>query len=117
MFEPLVERASTPDHYHLRFVLPGIPESDLEIQTLEDRVIVRGRRRRPPQFRGPNEAASRIRYGRFIAEAGVPESVDASSAELRLHDGVLDVRIPRNAQPLMSALPVLTARPLAAVAV
>lgn len=112
-----MERASTPDHYHLRFVLPGIPESDLTVQTFDDRVIVQGRRRRPPQLQGANESASKIRYGSFITEAAVPESVDGTAAEMRLHDGVLDVRIPRNAQPLVSALPVLTARPLAAVAV
>jgi len=92
---PPVEVFETAKEYWVRIDLPGVTKDDLSVKAHGNVLRLEGER---PFRRVETDCEYLIMeraYGRFVKEIPLTETADAASAEARLTDGVLEVRIPR----------------------
>jgi HSP20 family protein len=92
---PAMDLVETEQHFVLRADLPGLTESDVNIE-LEDNVLtVSGER--ASEKREEREGYYRIERasGRFARSLTLPDGVDAESIEASFSNGVLEVRVPK----------------------
>ena len=95
---PAMDVVETDDHFVLRADLPGLNESDVNIE-LEDNVLtISGERKVEHEQR--NEGYYRVERasGAFVRSLTLPEGVDAQGIQANFDSGVLEVRIPKPEQ-------------------
>ena len=95
-FDPSIDVHASDDEVVLVCDVPGVKQDDLEV-TLENHVLtIKGTRR----FDGKeNEQVMLGRaYGSFNRSYTLPEYVDDDNLTARLADGVLTIRIPKQAK-------------------
>ena len=93
---PPVDLHETADRYVLTAELPGLSREDVDIQVLEGKLYLRGRR---PAGTESCEQYQRVErgHGQFSRTFALPEAVDVESIEADLKDGVLTIVIPKAA--------------------
>jgi HSP20 family protein len=91
-FTPAVESAFTDDELMLRVILPGVAEQDVKVTVQNGRLVIQGERKLPEGW-GEN-ASTKLAYGKFYAEIPLPNGLDLDRVNCRLHEGVLDLRLP-----------------------
>src|ERR671939_518856 len=95
---PAMDLVETDDHFVLRADLPGMSESDVNIE-VEDRVLtISGERK--AEHETSKEGYHRVEraFGSFSRALTLPEGVDPESVEASFDRGVLEVRIPKPEQ-------------------
>lgn len=105
-FSPPVETGWTDDYLNIRFVIPGVTEKDLELSIQGNQLVIRGQRRPPENFGREDATWFAIPYGRFERVVDLPSGLDLDNLQARLHDGVLDVRIPLAAEVKPKRIPI-----------
>jgi HSP20 family protein len=96
---PAMDLVETEGHFVLRADLPGLTESDVNIE-VEDRVLtISGERK--SEHEATKEGYHRVEraFGTFSRSLTLPEGIDAESVEANFDRGVLEVRIPKPEQP------------------
>src|SRR3954465_8601888 len=96
---PAMDLVETGDHFVLRADLPGLSESDVNIE-VEDRVLtVSGERK--AEHETTKEGFHRVEraFGSFSRSLTLPEGINAEAVEASFDRGVLEVRIPKPEQP------------------
>src|SRR3954454_622398 len=94
-----MDLVETTDRFVLRADLPGLSESDVNIE-VEDRVLtISGERK--SEHETTKEGYHRVEraFGTFSRSLTLPEGIDAESVEASFDRGVLEVRIPKPEQP------------------
>jgi HSP20 family protein len=96
MWSPSVDIAETQNEIVLRAEIPGIPQSDIDIELTGDTLTLRGERKRENEERKDQFVCVESSYGRFQRSftIGVPVDNDRVTASYR--DGVLEVRLPKS---------------------
>jgi HSP20 family protein len=95
---PAMDVVETEDHFVLRADLPGLSESDVNIE-LEDNVLtIAGERKSEHQHRGEGYYRVERAFGSFSRSLTLPEGVDADAVQASFDHGVLEVRIPKPEQ-------------------
>ncbi len=94
-FNPAFEVKESRDGYLFRADVPGVKESDLEINLHGAKLHISGRR-----VRDHHEAHDTVHtwergYGTFQRVFTLPTGVDVDQAKAELTEGVLTVRVPR----------------------
>ncbi len=92
VFAPAVESAHTDDELMLRVILPGVAEQDVKVTVQNGRLVIEGERKAPEGW-GDN-ALTKMAYGKFYGEIPLPNGLDLDKVNCRLHEGVLDIRLP-----------------------
>jgi HSP20 family protein len=92
VFTPAVESAYTDDELMLRVILPGVSEQDVKVTVQNGRLVIEGVRKAPEGW-GEN-ALTKMAYGKLYAEIPLPNGLDLDKVNCRLHEGVLDIRLP-----------------------
>ncbi|MGA7119952.1 MAG: Hsp20/alpha crystallin family protein [Polyangiaceae bacterium] len=103
-FDPSIDVHASDDEVVLLCDVPGIKQDDLEV-TLENHVLsIKGTRK----FEGKeNEQVMLGRaYGSFNRSYTLPEYVDDDNLTARLADGVLTIRIPKQAKAKPKKIPI-----------
>jgi HSP20 family protein len=86
-------------HLVVKAELPGVKNEDIKV-TLRDRgLIVEGERKTEHEVKEEDYYRSERAYGRFYRYLPLDFEVDANKVKATCKDGVLEVRIPRPAQP------------------
>lgn len=99
--EPTVSRWTPPldawvdgDRFVLQAFLAGVDPKSVELTATGNRLTIKGARER----RTPKDARGftfrEVVYGPFERTLELPEGTDASKAEARFENGVLEVRLP-----------------------
>jgi HSP20 family protein len=92
---PAMDLLETEEHFVLRADLPGMTESDVNIE-LEDNVLtVSGERQ--AEHEDKREGFYRVEraFGTFSRSLTLPKGIDGESVRAAFHNGVLEVRIPK----------------------
>jgi HSP20 family protein len=95
---PAMDLVETDDHFVLRADLPGMSESDVNIE-VEDRVLtISGERK--AEHETTKEGYHRVEraFGSFSRSLSLPDGVDPESVQASFDRGVLEVRIPKPEQ-------------------
>src|SRR3954464_14212231 len=92
---PAMDLVETGDHFVLRADLPGMSESDVNIE-VEDRVLTISGERKAEQTEN-KDGYHRVEraFGAFSRSLTLPEGVDAESVSASFDRGVLEVHIPK----------------------
>ena len=97
----------TDTAYTLRFVIPGIERNAFELLFQGNRLILRGERRQPDQFR-TGEFEFAMQYGRFENVIELPQGLNLKRMDASFHHGLLDVQIPAMDEMKACAVPIST---------
>ena len=95
---PAMDLLETDEHFVLRADLPGMTESDVNIE-LEDNILtVSGERK--AEHEENREGFYRVEraFGSFSRSLTLPRGIDAESVSASFDKGVLEVRIPKPEQ-------------------
>ena len=98
-FVPALDFADRGEHYEIRADLPGIRPEDVEIRVDQDRLCIRGERTAESESKDDAARYQRLErvFGRFERILRLPADSDAEQIEASGRDGVLRVRIGKQA--------------------
>jgi HSP20 family protein len=108
---PAMDVAETDDHYVLRADLPGLSESDVNVE-LEDNVLtISGKRSIEHEETKNGYHRVERSYGSFTRSVALPEGVDADGIQANFDKGVLEVKVakPEQIKPRKVAITVSSA--------
>lgn len=105
-FTPPVETGWTDEYLNLRFILPAVTEKDFTVSIQGSQLRLRGERKPPENFGREDAVWHAIPYGKFERIVDLPNGLNLDAVEARLHDGVLDVRIPLAAEVRPRRIPI-----------
>ena len=95
---PAMDLLETDDHFVLRADLPGMTESDVNIE-LEDNVLtVSGERKAEHEEKREGFYRVERAFGTFSRSLTLPKGVDADAVTAGFENGVLEVRVPKPEQ-------------------
>ena len=95
---PAMDLVETDDHFVLRADLPGMTESDVNIE-LEDNVLtVAGERKAEHESKGEGFYRVERAFGSFSRSLTLPKGIDPEAVTAGFENGVLEVRVPKPEQ-------------------
>ena len=105
-FTPAVETDWTEDHFNLRLIVPGVTENDLKVTVQGNQLYIQGERKEPKEWSKSDCSFTELTYGKFERLIRLPDGLELEKLEARLHDGVLDIRIPVAAAMKPKVIPI-----------
>jgi HSP20 family protein len=98
----LLETAWTPsiDVYHedgklvVKADLPGLSKEDIDVSVVDNRLTIKGERKKETEVKEENYHRIERLYGTFERAFELPATVDAGKIEAAYKDGVLEVTLP-----------------------
>jgi HSP20 family protein len=91
-FSPVLETGWDDNMLHLRAVLPGVRQNDVNVSLQGNQLVISGERKAPQGF--TNNAYTQLIYGKFSTSVTLPNGLEVEKVNCQLHDGVLDISIP-----------------------
>jgi HSP20 family protein len=91
-FAPVLESAWTDHSLHVRAIVPGVSDKDVNVNVQGNQLVIEGERSKPEAF--GNNAWTQLAYGKFYTAVTLPNGLNLEKVSCRLHDGVLDLEIP-----------------------
>jgi HSP20 family protein len=96
---PAMDLAEEGDRFVLRADLPGVREQDVKVELHENVLTVSGERRAEREERGEGYHRVERASGSFSRSLVLPDGVDPQGIRARIEHGVLEVSVPKPAQP------------------
>lgn len=93
---PTMEMVETETGYQVRFDLPGIDPSDIELELADGILKLSGERRAETETKDSGYLINERSYGSFSRQATLPPDIDPESLTAHLQDGVLRVDVKRS---------------------
>jgi HSP20 family protein len=106
---PPMDVCETQTDLHILVELPGISQSQIQIEIVEGVLTIRGERRPDPAFRQDQLIRMERRYGPFSRTLNLPSIVDAEGVRAAYRNGVLEVRLPKRGEATPRIISVETA--------
>lgn len=94
-FIPPTEILSTDKSYILRLEIPGVLESDVEIEVKEDQLVVTGERKAKKISENEEYFRSERIYGKFTRAFSLPKNLKTEAIEAHYENGVLEIFLPK----------------------
>jgi HSP20 family protein len=95
---PAMDLVETESSYVLKADLPGLSESDVNIELDDNILTVSGERKAEHMDRKAGYYRVERSYGSFRRSLSLPEGVDADAVKATFENGVLEVTVPKPAQ-------------------
>jgi HSP20 family protein len=109
LWAPPVDIYETDDAFMLKAELPGFSKEDVNIEIHENRLIIRGERKRETEAKEEQYHRLERAYGRFERAFWLPTTVDAEQIQATFKDGVLELRLPKSAAAKPKQIPITEA--------
>ncbi len=93
----------------VRANLPGVEPDDLSITFLNNNLTIRGELKEDPEFKGANYLRRERRATAFSRSIHLPMALEMDSAEAKIDNGVLTLRIPKSEKIRPKTIKVTTA--------
>jgi HSP20 family protein len=92
-FLPSFDVKETKEAYVFKADVPGVKESDLEVTTQGNRLVVSGKRDAEKEEKTDTHYSCERSYGEFTRSFTLPEGVDMNAVQAMLNEGVLTISI------------------------
>ena len=92
---PPMDLVEAEDHFVLKADLPGLSESDVNIEVQDGTLTISGERKAEHEQREKGWYRIERSFGSFNRSLTLPDGVDPERIEASFSDGVLEVRIPK----------------------
>jgi HSP20 family protein len=103
---PPVDIEETADHYLVRAELPGMKQDEIKITVEDNRLVVRGEKRREEEKSGTNYHRVERVFGQFERAFTLTHAVRQDKIEAMYKDGVLEVQLPKAEEAKAREIPV-----------
>jgi len=97
-FNPSFDIDQNDDEYEITLELAGVKRDNVSIEVREDTLTITGSKEDRKQSDASERAQSSRRFGRFTQSLSLPGDADQENISANFEDGVLTVRIPRDAE-------------------
>jgi HSP20 family protein len=94
---PALNLTEDDGFYYIRAELPGLKNSDIEVQATGNSITISGERRPDPAEEGAKYHRREREAGKFSRGLSIPKEIDAERVEARMANGVLTLRAPKAA--------------------
>lgn len=94
---PAVAILENDQSFKVEVELPGIKESNVEVDINDNYLTVKGEKKRSSSDEGQNYICNECYYGEFQRTVALPDDADAGKAKASFKEGVLWVEIPKKA--------------------
>ena len=91
----VVDVAEREKDYEITAELPGMAESDIEVNLSDDVLMIKGEKKEEKEEKKKDYYLSERRYGSFQRSFRVPEGVDTGKIEAKFKHGVLTLTLPK----------------------
>ena len=95
---PAMDLVETEDHFVLKADLPGLTESDVNIELESNVLTISGERKTEHEAKKDGYYRLERTQGMFSRSLTLPEGIDANAVTASFDNGVLEVRIPKPAE-------------------
>ena len=110
-WRPAVDISERGDAYRVMVEIPGIKAGEVEITLANGLLTIQGERHAARDAAGEKIHRSERGYGVFRRSLALPSShVDADKTEASVRDGVLEILVPKAAEPQNTLVPVRVGR-------
>jgi HSP20 family protein len=92
---PAMDLVETDEHFVLKADLPGLSESDVNIEVEDNVLTVSGERKAEHEDKREGYMRVERAFGAFRRSLTLPEGVDPETVTASFDNGVLEVRIPK----------------------
>lgn len=92
---PPVDIAEEKDRILITAELPGFKENEIDIQTENGMLTLRGERRFEKEAEGKNYHRVERSYGQFVRTFSLPNNVDRERIKATFRDGLLEIDLPK----------------------
>ena len=96
-FHPTLNVSSNDKTYQVSLELPGMSQSDIEIEVQGDALLIHGEKKHEERESDEHYYRVERRYGSFRRVLALPDDANAEEIKASMRDGVLELRIPRRA--------------------
>ena len=90
---PALDVWETDDELVYAFDLPGVAESDIEVELNDDTLTVSAKREQTAEVERDRFYRFERRFGTFSRAVGLPQGTDESKVKASYRDGVLEVHV------------------------
>jgi HSP20 family protein len=94
---PPVDVCETKAEIRVLVELPGVAQSQINLEIVDGVLIIKGERQPDPAFRQDQLLRMECHYGAFARRLNLPTSVDPELVRATYRGGVLEVRLPKRA--------------------
>jgi HSP20 family protein len=105
-WKPPVDVYETDDAIVLQVELPGVPKDAVTVELQEHTITFSWERTREPAVTGGQYQREEGRYGAFQRAFRMPTIVDEAKIQATYTDGVLALRLPKQATATPQAIPI-----------
>ena len=95
---PAMDLVETDDHFVLRADLPGLTESDVNIELEDNMLTVSGERKAEHEDKREGYYRVERAFGSFSRSLTLPKGIDPEAVTAGFEKGVLEVRVPKPEQ-------------------
>jgi len=106
LWAPPVDIYETDDAFMLKAELPGFTKEDVNIEVHENRLIIRGERKRETEAKEDQYHRLERAYGRFERAFWLPTTVDAEHIQASFKNGILEMRLPKSEKAKPKQIPI-----------
>lgn len=92
-FFPQVDIQETDDKYRLAVDVPGMKESDIDIDFYKDVLTIKGEKKNEVETKDANNIRIERSYGKFQRDIAFDEPVDQGNIKAELKNGVLKIDV------------------------
>jgi HSP20 family protein len=96
---PSVDMFETDDEVVVKADVPGMSKEDLEVTVTEEFITISGESKSEEEVKEENYMRRERRYGKFTRRLPLPAAVHLDEAKAKFTDGILEVRVPKEAEP------------------
>ncbi len=95
-FVPKVDIIENEKSFEIDFAVPGLNKEDFNIELKDNYLTVSGERKLTNEKKDKNFHSIETNYGSFSRSFSLPENVDATKAEAKYNNGILELTIPKD---------------------
>jgi HSP20 family protein len=106
LWAPPVDIYETDDAFMLKAELPGFSKEDVNLEIHENRLIIRGERKRETEAKEDQYHRLERAYGRFERAFWLPTTVDAEHIQASFKNGILEMRLPKSEKAKPKQIPI-----------
>jgi HSP20 family protein len=92
---PAMDLVERDDHFVLRVDLPGLSESDVNVELQDNVLTISGERKQEHERKADGYYRLERAFGSFSRSLTLPEGVDPDSVTAKFENGVLEVSVPK----------------------
>lgn len=93
-WKPAIDVFTKDGKFFVHAELPGMAKEDIKVELDENKLIIRGERKRETKEEKKDFYRSELNYGSFYRTIGLPKEANLAEIEAKFDNGILEVVMP-----------------------